>query len=161
MAATSKNSAAPDSPNGSSPLASNGIATRLIGWFTTIVDFIRSMSPSNAATYDSGWVDITYGSGYKVMFAKAQVRRVGFQTIIRGDITRSDGGDLPLLEEVVGNVPSGFRPPRSASDARKPLTGLGINAAIANINVSGEIRVVATGSVGWVSLSPLSGYTVD
>lgn len=110
--ATPTDSAAPDAPNGPSPIA--GIR-KLWQWFTAITDWIKLLSPNGATAYDTGWVDCTlldtskidvYTAGNKI-----QVRRIGKQVYLDGVGKAVTAGILATLTDLpFATVPAGFRP---------------------------------------------------
>ena len=161
--ATSTDSVAPDAPTKSSGIT--GLKA-LFTWFTEIATWIKSLSPLGAAAYDTGWVDITLASGFSpAAGASPQVRRVGKEVHVRGQVQRTTGS-FPVGELVAGTVPAGFLPPRGWADTFSPLwPNPTITTPVAggiypNGNFVLRIPTTITSATS-VQLKPIGPYLVD
>lgn len=143
----------------SSPLRPAGQFRR---WFTYIGDFLNTMSPGSASSYDTNWVDVPYENGFKEMYAPLQVRRVGRSVHYRGDVMPSAVGAKfePGAEIVIARVDVDLLIPRSGSDTRSVIAANGSLSANAYVSVIGEIRVQVPSELSWLALKGLSGYPV-
>ena len=128
--------------------------------------FIAALSPAGSTAYDTGWVGITLASGFSPgAGAPPQVRRVGKEVHVRGQVQRTTGS-FPVGELVAGTVPAGFLPSRVWADTFSPLWP---NPTIATpvaggINPNGNLvlRIPTTiATATSVHLKPIGPYLVD
>ncbi len=84
---TPVNSTGPFPPSGSSNPV--GPYAGFKGWFTSIIDWIKGLSPAGATVYDTGWIAMPAETGWTVTGA---YRRVGKTVTVQVDMQRSGAG---------------------------------------------------------------------
>lgn len=138
--ATGNNAAAPDSPVGSSPLR-KGSMPALAGWFKEVSDFLRSLSPSGAATFAER-VDIsitdTRNFDYFSGNAKFGADRLGKSVVLYGDLLCTSSAAISGVEGAqFGQLPEGFRP---IYQRRQLAQGYDTGTVMITVNVDGSIK---------------------
>ncbi|ALD63993.1 hypothetical protein AFL94_08740 [Arthrobacter sp. LS16] len=141
MAALPGNALGPDAPNSASPLKVDGEVS-LVGWFTTITNFIKAMSPASGGVYDTGWMPLTLDSGFTG--GSPVIRRIGRHVRIRGATV---SGELPTGGTIIGSaaIPSGLRP---SGSERGGCYLTGNHVGVIGVDVSGNISVFHQSSAG-------------
>lgn len=146
------NSTGPFPPSGSSNPV--GPYAGFKGWFTSIIDWIKGLSPAGATVYDTGWVDITPATGFSG--TSPQARRIGKAVYLRGTLGGTVGNNVTT---VIGTVPTAFVP------SSQTAAGVGTTGGVpiwGNVTTGGDIRLRnPAGGSTTIYLSALSGYTVD
>lgn len=106
---------------------------------------------------DSGWVNMTYKSGFTAGTPGQLAYKVSNGTLyLRGG---ASGTFTPgaYMDVTSGLIPTRFRP---ADTTYMPAAGQGGNAAVSQITSAGQFRVVVPSAVsftpGWVSVSGVS-----
>lgn len=125
---TAQDSAQPAGPEQSSNPWNGGF----IQWFWNIIDWLRSMTPSWATTYDSGPVDIELNSGITGSF---WYQRIGRIVIVSGNIA----GAFPTGNTELGNIPNTLRPLRN--NARGAMYCTGPTSGTAWVTTNGNIGI--------------------
>jgi hypothetical protein len=99
---------------------------------------------SNTAKLDTGWVTLSYPSGY-IRFSSntypLQIRRIDGQCYLRGRMTRS-AGNISSTESYTDIIPVGFRPLQSSTAYHEIVATCGSSSTIP----SGVVRCQVSGA---------------
>lgn len=112
---------------------------------TSTVDEHASTTDVNGQHYDSGWIDVTFRTGFTFSGEAVRYRRIGRMVFIRGRVAPTAGSFAAGSTNTVADIPAGFRP--------NPLVmfaAAGSNAATSGgrfwITTTGEIIVNPSGT---------------
>ncbi|MGO2634738.1 MAG: hypothetical protein ACTH9H_13420 [Galactobacter sp.] len=125
-------------------------------WQNVTPDWIKALSPSGAAAYDTGWVNVTLRSGFTAQDGiTPQVRRVGKRVDWRWGI--SNAGLTTNSATTFADVPAGFRPTSISAygyaDSNNPAGGGQIYVA-----PSGAVTLHVGATLGSYYVASLSWY---
>lgn len=118
-------------------VASEGNPWTLTESDSTGVSSLPSGTDIKASAYDTGWTDITLSSGVSaVSYVGAKVRRIGSMVNVRFGVTGATAAF-----QVLGTIPSGYRPPQEINVGARYYNKLDIAVAIED---TGEIKCLAS-----------------
>lgn len=119
-----------------------------ISRFNDLIAWIKSLSPSGATVYDTGWITLTPTGG---LTGSARVRRVGKVAFLWYDLNGTASADSVIL-----NLPAGFEATGlvAASEYQYGITnlvrGAYHNGAAAQIRIPGQPSVTRRfGTMTW------------
>lgn len=122
--------------------------------FNAAVAWIRSLSPSGATLYDTGWVNLTLNGGFSGL-TQPQYRRIGQMVYLRGAISGTlTGSTSGTLVATIPFAPSSYIRAVGAASTGEVSRRI-------NIDLSGNLYLNAGSSsnVTWQSLDSVSPYT--
>lgn len=109
---------------------------------------------------DSGWLDITLGSGIAAYDAahKPQIRYIGNKVYIRGAVT-----GIPAIGTAITTIPSQYRPSAPHTVSANLISSGNILAAVAlEVGTDGTVQVIAASSTQSTGMLPLdTTYSID
>lgn len=146
--------------DGSAPLTVGGQPTEIVN-DENIVDWIKSLSPSGATLYDTGWVDVPLLPGFTAPVQPLQARRRSNEVQWRGTVLRTDGNFPAGVNTQIALAPDWARPTGTwRNGAGFAVTSTGI-FAYANVSSSGEVIIRPTTAANDYLMRGLSGYLTD
>lgn len=77
---------------------------------TSTVDAHASTTDVNGLHYDSGWIDVTFRTGFTWSGEAVRYRRIGRMIYIRGRVAPTAGSFAAGSSQIVADIPAGFRP---------------------------------------------------
>jgi hypothetical protein len=108
---------------------------------TSTVDAHASTTDVNGPHYDSGWIDVTFRTGFTFSGESVRYRRIGHAVYIRGRVARTPSADFAAnTQYTVADIPAGFRPNPLVMFAAAGSNGTNSGGRFW-VNTSGEIIV--------------------
>lgn len=140
MSSSAQTSSQPDKPEQSSNPWNGGF----IRWFLNIIEWLRSLSPNWATTYDSGPVDLSLVDG---VTGSLWYRRIGRIVIVTGNVS----GNFPAGNSDIGTIPNTIRPLRD--NARGAMYASGPTAGTSWVTTNGNVGITHDNATARVDAS--------
>lgn len=112
---------------------------------TSEIGLHASTTDPNSLHYDSGWIDVTFRTGFTWSAEPVRYRRIGRMVFIRGRVAPTAGSFGAGTTQVVADIPAGFRPNPLVMFA---LAGSNAATSVGRfwVNTSGEININPNGA---------------